>query len=576
MTNPFFHSDLSLLHEFAAEFASANPALAPLLDDKKTDPDVERLLEAVAFQNAMLRRKLADDFPELIKTLVQLILPHYLRPIPATTLIGFTPGSGLEQTITIPAGTQFASAPVDGTACRFTTTAAVELHPLRLSNATFTQLPGRMGEIRLDLALQGLPLSQWRPKSLRLFLGGDQATASELYLLLSRHVSRIILTPRDGGADCVLSANCLRQAGFIEGEELLSYPSQAFPGYRLLQEYFSTPQKFLCFDLDGWEQWRQRGEGSDFTVSFELESLSIGPQRIRSENFILHAVPAINLFAHDGDPVVVNHRSSRYPIRPSGPNPVHCQIFSVDRVTGYTRASGHQRDYLPFELFGGDINSDPIYHLQLAQSRQHGGYDVHIGLNVSREVTAAEGVSLSIDLTCTNGSLPEKLRVGDIREPLAALPDGVSACNITSINPGQNPPMGSGLLRQLTSHLYLNHLSLERVDHLKALLELYVFPGKNGAAGAANLKRIAGIESMTAAAGEQRINGIVMRGRHLSIRVRQDHFAGAGDMYLFGCVLDQFLGRSAAMNCYTRLELVETLRGGIWQWPPRLGNHPLH
>jgi type VI secretion system protein ImpG len=46
-------------------------------------------------------------------------------------------------------------------------------------------------------------------------------------------------------------------------------------------------------------------------------------------------------------------------------------------------------------------------------------------------------------------------------------------------------------------------------------------------------------------------------------------------MYLFGCLLDQFLGRYAALNCYTRLEFHETLRGGTWQWPMRLGTQPL-
>lgn len=577
MTNPFFHSELNLLQELASEFALANPALAPLLDgSNRTDPDVERLLEATAFQNAMLRRKLDADFPELIHKLAQLILPHYLRPIPATTIIAFTPCNSGGQSTVIPAGTQLASAEVDGSPCRFTTTADVELHPLEITDAAFTQQTGRGGEIRLSLTLHGLRLCDWQPESLRLFLTGEHAGASELYLLLSRHVTRIVLTPLGGGEACALPTTCLRTAGFDEDEELLPYPPHAFSGYRLLQEYFSTPEKFLFFDLEGWERWQQRGDGTQFTITFELDSLPSGPQRIRHDSFALHAVPAINLFAHHADPISVNHRSDRYLVRPAGANPDHCQVFSVDRVTGYSRAIDRERDYLPFELFSDDNGTGPAYHTLLSQSKQHSGYDVHLGVAFPGEATPACAETLSIDLTCTNGRLPEALRIGDITQPLTPLPDSVSARNITAINPGQPPPLGPRLLRNLTSHLYLNHLSLERVEHLRTLLELYVFSGsRSGSRTAANLKRIAGIEALEVTAGEQIVAGLPLRGREIRLRVRQDHFAGSGDLYLFGCVIDQFFGRYASLNSYTRLVVFETLRGGTCRWPIRLGSQAL-
>lgn len=573
MTNPFFHTELELLQVLASEFALANPALAPMLDgSNRTDPDVERLLEAMAFQNAMLRRKLVSDFPELVNKLAQLILPHYLRPIPASTIIGFSPLASGGQSATIPAGTQLASAPVDGTACCFRTCADVELHPLEITYATCAQESGRGGEIRLSLLLHGQPLSGWQPGKLRLFLAGEHAVACELYLLLSRHVTRITLTPVEGGAACVLPANCLRPAGFADDEELLPYPPHAFPGYRLLQEYFSAPEKFLFFDLSGWEQWQQRGAGTQFTISIELDSLPSGPPRIRRDSFALHAVPAVNLFSHHADPISVNHRADSYLVRPSGTNPAHSQIFSVDRVTGYSRATSRARDYLPFELFSAGSNSEPAYHAQLSQSQLHSDHEVHLALAFPREIPPNEAETLSITLTCSNGRLPESLRIGDITQPLSALPASVSGRNITPINPGQPPPLGQGLLRQLTAHLYLNHLSLERIEHLRTLLELYVFPGSRSAA---NLKRIAGIQALEVTAGEQLVAGIPLRGREIRVLVRQDHFAGAGDLYLFGCILDQFLGRYASINSYTRLEFYETLRGGTCQWPTRLGSQAL-
>ncbi|HJV65158.1 MAG TPA: type VI secretion system baseplate subunit TssF [Geomonas sp.] len=575
MTNPFFQAEVDLLKNLAAEFASANPALAPLLGQPGSDPDVERLLEGVAFQNALLRRKLKHDFPELVHTLVQLILPHYLRPAPATTIIGFTADGMRGGPVTIPAGTQFASAPVDGTLCHFTTTAAVEVHPLELTDATFLQRPSCRGELRLSLALCGVPLAEWHPGSLRLFLSGDHATAAALFLLLSRQLARVVVTPADGGSGVVLPGNCLAPAGFDLDEPLLPYPPHAYPGYRLLQEYFNMPQKFLYFELSGWEQWQQRGSGARFTITFEIDNVASKPPPVRRENFLLNAVAAVNLFPVEAEPVSISHRTSRIPIRPSGLDPGHCRIFSVDRVTGYSRAGG-KREYLPLELFGGDSSSTPLYHAQPLQSSRHGGYDLHLCLSFPGGLPSPRSESLSVALTCTNGGSPEKLRMGDINQPLSPLPDFISARNITAIHPGLDPPVGAGLLRQLISHLALNHLSIRRADQLQALLKLYVFPGPGGGPNeAANLKRIAGIESMEVRESEQLVKGVILMGRDIRLMLRQDHFAGAGDMYLFGCVLDQFLGRYAALNCYTRLEVVDPLTGASWQWPPRLGNRQL-
>lgn len=82
MFNKYYQQELSNLKELGVEFAEAHPALAPMLSGSSSDPDVERLLEGVAFLTAQIREKLDDEFPEIIHELIQLIWPHYLRPVP--------------------------------------------------------------------------------------------------------------------------------------------------------------------------------------------------------------------------------------------------------------------------------------------------------------------------------------------------------------------------------------------------------------------------------------------------------------------------------------------------------------
>ena len=568
LSNRYFRAELELLRGLAAEFARGNPALAPFLGDgDRNDPDLERLLEAVAFQNSLLRQRLASDFPELVQTLTQLILPHYLRPVPATTIIGFTPHSSSGQSAVIPAGTEIASSPVNGTACRFRIATALEIQPLELTGAAFTGDLGGAGEIRLSLTLKGVPLSRWRPATVRLFLPGDHAGACELYLLLCRHLCGIVLAPEEGGTAALLPAGCLAPAGFGDKEALFPHPPHVFGGYRLLQEYFCLPEKFLFFELAGWDRWQGRGDGERFSVTFLLERLPCRPQRVGCESFALNAVPAANLFSRAADPIVVDHGSGRYPIRPAGLQPDHTPIFSVDRVTGYSLATARERTYLPFEIFTGNPGDEPVYHTLPAPSPPGGGNRLDLRLAFPAGMPPAGNETLTIELTCSNGSLPESLCPGDISTPLTPVPDFVAARNITPVNPGHPPPLGPDLLRRLTTHLCLNRQSLGAPGNLRALLELYALPERHDAdKSSANLRRIAGLEGLATTYGERRCAGIPRREFEVDIRVRQDHFAGPGDLYLFGCVLDRFLKRYTSLNSSLRLIFHETLRGGSWRW----------
>src|SRR4030042_1552847 len=104
MFNRYYQEELAHLKEVGADFARAHPALAPMLSGPSADPDVERLLEGVAYLTALLRQKLDDEFPEIVHDLMHLIWPHYLRPVPSTTLITFSPKQTLKQSLKIPAG----------------------------------------------------------------------------------------------------------------------------------------------------------------------------------------------------------------------------------------------------------------------------------------------------------------------------------------------------------------------------------------------------------------------------------------------------------------------------------------
>jgi type VI secretion system protein ImpG len=418
--------------------------------------------------------------------------------------------------------------------------------------------------------VHGRDLSQWRPESLRFFLADDRAVATELYILLSRYTTGIVVAASDGGASVTLPPGHLKPAGFEENEALIPYPPHAFPGYRLLQEYFNAPEKFLFFELTGLERWEHRGDGCQFTIRLQLDGLPSGLPRIGRGSFVLHAVPVINIFSHAADPVHIDHRASRYLVSPSGPNSSKHQIVSVDRVTGFSRETGLERKYAAFELFSSDRLETPVYHTWLEKSPVRTGYEIFLNVAFPEGNSFPAAETLSIALTCTNGNLPDSLRIGDICRPVSGLPEGVSFSNITPVNPGVPPPVGPELLWRLTCHLYLNQMSLASAENLQTLLKLYVFQENTaGTPVTANLKRIAGIEEVSVTPGEYLVSGVAMRGSEIRLKVRQDCFAGAGDLYLFGCILDRFLAEYSSINFFTRLTVKELLRGERTLWPMR-------
>jgi len=575
MTTRHYQEELARLKELGAEFAATHPTLAPMLGGPSADPDVERLLEGVAFQTALLRQKLDDDFPEVVHDLVRLVAPHYLRPVPATTIVTFAPKPTLVHPQTIPAGAQLASVPVEGTRCLFRTTSPVELQPLELRDASFDQPAGRAPAITLSLSLTGLRLADWRPRALRLFLADDYPQAADLFLLLSRSLKRIILTPAEGGRPAVLPPQALQPVAFTDDEPLFPWPSHAFPGYRPLQEYFSAPHRFLFLELSGFERWGDRGTGNGFTVTFELDGLPL-PPRVRRESFALFASPAVNLFPHEAHPILLDHRSEHHLVRPAGLTPDHGQVYSVDRVTGFIRGSAEERSYAPFELFRKEHRNAPTFHTTVGTSPLRPGFDIHLAVAYPKGEGLPAAETLSLSLTCTNGSLPEAMRLGDLREPTGSSPECATFRNITPVTPALLPPLGKNLLWRLISHLALDRLSLADGVNLRALLSLYLFEeGRDRATLLADRRRIDGIGEVSATPADRLVGGTCMRGRNIALELRGDHFAGAGDLFLFGSVLDRFLAGSASLNAFTRLTVREMLRGEEYQWPPRLGHQAL-
>ena len=88
--------------------------------------------------NARTRLKLEDDFPEITDALLDVLYPHYLRPVPSMAIVQFHADrtqAELAAGYTIARESPLETETIEGEPCRFRTCYPVTLWPLELSGA---------------------------------------------------------------------------------------------------------------------------------------------------------------------------------------------------------------------------------------------------------------------------------------------------------------------------------------------------------------------------------------------------------------------------------------------------------
>ncbi len=600
----FYNKELQFLQRSAADFAEANPKVAARLKlgtDTVEDPHVGRLIEAVAFMNARIRKKLDDDFPELTEGMLGVLYPHYLAPIPSMSIVQFRSLPDLAKPHTIPPGTSLETESLAGEPCQFRTAYPVELLPVRVEEAQIIQglraapsVPRELGasavlRIVLQCESDDVSFAALAPSRLRFYLKGQDSVVHPLYSLLFNNILKIAAADSYRDANAVfLEREALLPVGFERDEGLLPYPARSLLGYRLLTEYFAFPQKFLFVDLAGLEKvWM--GRGGRLELFFYLDASDAELERgVSADTFALGCTPIVNLFKQRAEPITLTQTEEEYHVVPDARRLMAKEIYSIDSVTALS-PEGERRVYRPF--YGLDhgagfnaANSGAYWHAarrpapQLHPTEPDRGGEVFLGL-VDLDFNPAVPADwvLEIQTTCLNRDLPARLPFGggqprlQLREgsaPLAAI-----VC-LTAPTRTRRPTLGRGTRWRLISHLNLNYLSLvdgeNGPDMLRELLRLYDFD--DSPATRAMIDGVAKIDTQQAMA-QVKAEGItaLCRGLDVSLTLDEDRFQGQG-LYLFASVMERFFALYAPLNSFTRLTLrTKRRQAPIKIWLPRAG-----
>jgi len=574
--NPYYEDELSYLRELGRDFARANPKLAGFLGRDANDPDVERLLEGFAFLVARLRQRLDTEYPEFVHGLLRLVWPHYLRPIPPITTIQFEVASSSSvKHVMVPAGVSLGSRLIDGVTCNFRTSYPVDVLPLTITDS---QLESRSTSGRLTLQLKASgnhTLACLEEGTLRLFFETEREPQVGRILLtwLSRNLRQC--TVSSGGKTVLsLGPEAIRAVGFGEKDAILPWPVNSFAGFRVIQEYLAYSSKFLYVDVTGLKPLASLA-GNACTLTFDFSRPFPDQTRVSQGQIRLNCTPAINLLTHEAMPIRVEQAKTEYRVLPAGG--AGYTIHSIDQVIGYVQGQPQRIEYVPFDSLRHDLPGDPraqlFFRERVRQAVVGRGIDHYVSFVNRLDQHKSPGIEVaSLQLTCSNGPLAERLPVGSIDQTTADTPRSVTFNNITGIASEVQPPIGDNLIWKLVANLARNYGAMTDVDAIKTVLSAYDFRAVQDTQARRRLELLLeGLDRFTSSDGDTVLRGIPARVRNIELSLNESKIGGEGELFLFGSVLDAFFAGYAGINMLHQFSVRGTETSVSYKWPARTG-----
>jgi type VI secretion system protein ImpG len=587
----YYERELTFLRRMGIEFAKQYPKVAGRLElgiDHCPDPHIERLIEAFAFLTARIQYNIEGEFPQFSTALLGILYPQLLNPLPSMSIARFevdpsqgkfTTGHLIRKHTPLFAQTQ------GGEICRFRTCYPVTLWPVEVIYAGFESTdrfdfldnaPNVALVLRLRIASQETPLSELELKGLRFYLNGDKVLVSSLYELLFCHVLRVAILPEEEKNPVFLPDESILPVGFGPDEEALPCPPNAHPGYRLLQEYFTFPEKFHFFDIDHLEA---RASENFFDILIMFDQMPGSRLTIDKNTFCPGCTPIINLFPKTTDPIRLDERRVEYALVPDKRKEKTTEIHSLLSVLAPSNSGEEPRVFEPFFSFTHHMERTGHKAYWIARRQGTGRSDmpgtemilsfVDLDFNPSLPPTTA----VFARSLCTNRRLAEELPAGAILQieetaPLSRI------STLSKPTPQIEPPLEGSTLWRLISHLSLNYLSLsngeESLKALREILRLYSFSEQ-----ASVYQQISGIREMSCRKASRLIGSDAWRGfcrgNEITLSFDERLYVGSS-AFLLAAVLNRFFPLYASVNSFTQLIIKSQQREGIWKkWQPMVG-----
>lgn len=463
-----YNQELRLLYERSKQFAEEFPGVADRLGGltrETMDPGLDSILQGSAFMAARVQLKLKSEFAQFTSALLDQLLPNYLAPIPAATLVQATPpyeDPGLVEGRRFSRGDYLDAVYVEKerrVACRFRLRSDLELWPLHIEQAEYYAAPAPLHALGLEVApgvMAGLrlgfrrlstkpgvekpngakpegPVKDVKVDRLPIHILGAQNDAIPVYEQLFANLKRITIRYLDSFGDAHFLAaplSMIEQVGFGENETLGENDDRVFAGFNLLLDFFSFPEKFLGFRLTGLRKLLSRIDAPAFDVIFEFSD--VVPRMasvVRPEMFALYTVPIVNLFEMNCSRVPIRRNEHEHHVVPDRSRTLDYEAHQIIDV--YAHYQGRKDKVPVYHLYSQPTEkiraSDALYYTarrltrrRTTEERRTGVLSAYVGTELFVSLYEPSALDdrervreLSVRVLASNRHLADQLPIGE-------------------------------------------------------------------------------------------------------------------------------------------------------------------
>lgn len=616
----YFQRELDYLRTRAKEFSKDYPRVAEelaLSQGKSSDPHIELLLQSFAYLSGRIRQDLDSEACHIPNQLLGILYPHLNAPIPSMLVAQadiIADGANFEGGWTLEKGREF-YANASGTKgsqvrCNFRNCYETTLRPIEISEADFVPVnqyqftkeskealkakqafANAQSILRVRVKNTGAdPVHSYGLDDLSIYINGEERSAFDLYSMLSDDLCDIAILNYENGDGTddageeshkakephvqILAKDKLVWSGFDEEQAVLPYKQSSHQAYRVLQEYFLFPEKYLFFHIEDIESDKIN---RDFEILFLFKSANKNSASVNKESLRLNCMPLINLFKQNLNPIRLDHRQHEYRLIGESHQHAYCEVHSVIDVHAVPE-SGQAVRLSPYIGLDENLIDDASYYystrLEVSPLRSVHGTESYMAFHdANLDLNDKSDQVITVDAWCTNRRLPEFLRSGD---HLTISGSGPIKFAKLLCKPSRHraPKLNGKQPWRLVSNMSLNYLSLtadkDGLESLKSILLLYCNDLSPSQLSQINsLVRLKN-KRVVKRVGEDAWRGFC-KGNELTLEIDENIFDG-GSALMFGEVIRRFFALYANVNSFTQMVLESKQRKGEWKrWDPLAG-----
>jgi type VI secretion system protein ImpG len=530
----YYENELEFLINSGKMFAQQYPDLAKHLNFSSflsNDPDMQRLIESVAFLNARLQKRLDEHSPEIAKEILHFVYPQLCNPIPSFSIMKFIKKTyEANGTNIIPKNTTL-TLTRNNQQYFFKTTMNVTIHSCDIENIRIMHI----NDTSLQQTIYSLcnnVISITFDKisdvnELIFFIHMPMQAACAIYeavtsLFQNKNTPIFENAKEIGEIECVGFENC----------DLFPAAKNENEAYKTLMEYNVFPQKFLFFKAKFHTQPQK-----EILIPINTKKEIF----LKKGDLLLNCTPAINLFDKMSEPIAIDNKQIEYNVFSDRNKQKDIAIHSIESIEDTRK----QKQYIPYFSHNHSLGNEDTIFWETKRYDNHNFNAWNTVISLIAPNTNIKNTVLCAKLLCLQTKCNEEIGPEE-KWTINNMPGNIECINLDRPTPYEKYIQNSETLWRLVSMLSINYFGFHdrnALEFIKELLEIYNFSKEKNIA----INEILDIRHETTVTSERHS---IMQQANIIINANNSQ----SQTFLFARVLGEFFRNSVEFN--TKLQVV--------------------